>query len=102
RKERFQMLSRWIEDLESADPNLRTLALQELRQLGPEAREAVPALIAALEKAPGDSDLIRALVCTLEAIGPEARAAVPLLGSLDVRLPYGPNLAQFAILRIGG
>jgi hypothetical protein len=99
------MLSRWIEDLETADLNVRNLALQELQQLGPEAREAVPALIAALEKAPqGDSYRRAGLVRTLGVIGPGARAAVPLLVSLvDPSGAIGETGAApaFALLRIG-
>jgi HEAT repeat protein len=39
------MLSQWIADLKSADRNVRLHALQELGQLGPAAREAVPHLV---------------------------------------------------------
>lgn len=110
RKVRSQMLSRWIEDLVSADPNVRSLAAlrakQELSQLGPDARESVPALIAALEQAPqGDSYLRAALANALGAIGPDARAAIPLLVSLvDPSGAIGETGAApaFALLRIGG
>jgi len=44
--------------LESADPNVRLVALQELEQLGPAAQAAVPALIAALKKAQEEWDLL--------------------------------------------
>ena len=100
------MLSRWIEDLESADQKVRLRALQELSQLGPAARETVPTLIAALEKAKGDGTcpLRDALVDTLGAIGPDARAAVPRLVSLvDPNGAFMWDVAPaFAILRIGG
>jgi len=100
------MLSRWIADLESADPNVRSLALQELRQLGPAAREAVPALLAALRKTLGDPEqdgLRGALVGILETIGPDARTEVPLL--VPLLRPdggWGLDSAACAILRIGG
>jgi HEAT repeat protein len=100
------MLSRWIEDLESADPNVRSLALRELQQLGPAAREeAVPALIAALQQAQGEPgqrpwQLLYGVVRALEAIGPDARPAVPLLVSLVAQDWLGESAAR-AILRIG-
>lgn len=52
------MLKRWIADLESTDRKVRRLALQELEKLGPVAREAVPALTAALQKAQDDWNLL--------------------------------------------
>jgi len=100
------MLSRWIADLESADPNVRSLALQGLQQLGPAAREGVPALIAVLQKAKGDPEqeqLLNDVIWTLKEIGPDARAAVPLLVSL---MPPAGERSRYwlpeAILRIGG
>jgi HEAT repeat protein len=100
------VLRRWTEDLESRDPAVRSQALQELQKLGPEAREAVPALIAALEKVREDRDLCRPLVETLGAIGPDARAAVPLLLSLmgpsGASVLDGLGAPASAILLIGG
>src|SRR5689334_13680298 len=96
------MLNQWIEDLQSADGEARPRALEGLRQLGPAARAAVPALMTALEKAGDDRHLACAIAQTLGAIGPDARAAVPLLTS---RLqPEGTRDAcfAFAILNIGG
>src|SRR4051812_43081309 len=73
------MMNQWIEALQSADAGARSQALQELRALGPAARTAVPALIAALEKAGDDHKLASAIADALGAIGPDARAAAPLL-----------------------
>jgi len=115
------MLSKWIADLESADRNVRTLALKELEQLGPAAKEAVPALIAALQKAqdewnllPGDPAVKKArgdwsifadFARTLAAIGPDAKAAVPLLVPLidpNGAFMWDGAAPAFAVLRIGG
>jgi hypothetical protein len=99
------MLSRWIADLESADHNVQLQALRELEQLGPAAREAVPALIAALKKPQAHWQMTPALAGTLAAIGPDARAAVPLLVPLvdpSGALMWDGAAPAFAILRIGG
>jgi hypothetical protein len=99
------MIPRWIENLESADPGVRSLALQKLQELGPQAREAVPALIAALEEVRDDANLRSGLVATLGAIGPDARAAVPLLVSLMdpwSAYLYDLGVPEVAILHIGG
>ncbi len=108
------MVTHWIADLESADPNVRSVALQKLKELGPEARAAVPALIAALEKATDDHQPVVAIADALGAIGPDARAAVPLL--VPLVNPDGGHVGgrggdvvgnrtyavSRAILRIGG
>src|SRR5258708_5201500 len=99
------MMNRWIEGLQSADADIRSRALRELQQLGPEARTAVPALIAALEKARDDRNLAGAIADTLGAIGQDARAGVPLLVPLvnpDGGLFEAPDPIPLAILRIGG
>jgi HEAT repeat protein len=99
------MLSRWIADLESADRNVRLHALQVLEHLGPAARMAVPALVAAWKKAAGRGEILPGLVRTLAAIGPDARAAVPLLVPLvdpSGAYMWGGAAPAFAILQIGG
>ena len=59
--------------------NVRQNAFQYLQQLKPEeAKEAVPALIAALKKPESQSDAID----QLKRIGPPAREAVPALNEL--------------------
>jgi HEAT repeat protein len=95
------MLKQWIDDLQSADAAVRNRAVRELQQLGPEARTAVPALIAALRKTGGDIGLAGSIAYTLGAIGPDARAAVPLLLRRVKPDRGGDSSFPFAILRIG-
>jgi hypothetical protein len=94
------MLSQWIADLQSSDLNVRHLAQQELQKLGPADREAVPALIAALQQAqrePGQWlwPLLYG-VGALEAIGPDARRA-----AAGFPQDWMGESAARAILRIG-
>jgi HEAT repeats len=98
-------LSKWIEDLKSPDGNVRSQALQVMRKMGPAAREAVPALIAALKEDLSKESrvgLVGDLAATLAAVGPDARAAVPLLVSAMDRDVYRYDHLGFAVLTVGG
>jgi hypothetical protein len=70
-------LSAWIQDLKSPAPQTRNAAAYAISGMGPAAKAAVPALIAALDD-PAAS--VRYPVCVaLREIGPAAAAAVPKL-----------------------
>jgi HEAT repeat protein len=70
-------LSAWINDLKSPAPQTRNAAAYAISTIGPRAKAAVPALIAALDD-PASS--VRYPVCVaLREIGPAAAAAVPKL-----------------------
>jgi HEAT repeat protein len=68
----------WADVLtESRDARRRARAAEALGELGPGAKDAVPALIAALDD---DSPLVRIMAAdALGRVGPEAKAAVPRL-----------------------
>ncbi len=76
-KQGVGVVSQWLQDREF---RIRTEAYRFLQSLGPDAREAVPALIAVL-KAPRDG-FTHAAVDTLAKIGPAARDAAPELTKL--------------------
>lgn len=67
-------LATLIEDLKDGDSQVRHKAATALRALGPDARDAVPALAAALKDP--DRDARHEASCALGSIGP---AAVPAL-----------------------
>lgn len=81
-KQGVRAVSRLLQD---KDFNTRREAFSYLQSLGPDSKEAVPALIAVL-KAPIDG-FTRAAVVTLAKIGPDAKEAVPEL----TRLLRGDN-----------
>ncbi len=71
-----------IARLASGDVAARRNASYELSQLGPKAKEAIPALIKALEDS--DKQVWTNAIATVAAIGPDAKDAVPaLLAALD-------------------
>src|SRR3990172_1588173 len=65
-------LSEWVKDLQSTDYRERQEAALAIAELGPQAKAAVPALIAALS----DRILDRYIVTALQKIGPEAVPAL--------------------------
>ncbi|MEZ5325245.1 MAG: HEAT repeat domain-containing protein [Verrucomicrobiales bacterium] len=93
-----------IEELGSSDAQKRRNAAFELHQLGPEAVDALPALIQALDD---DQDQVFFhAVSAIAKIGPAAEPAIPALMSRlgPVRSRYGEQVnlrAAFALSRIG-
>jgi HEAT repeat protein len=74
---RGRPLSEWITDLKADAPSVRNAAAYEIASLGPSAKAAVPALIAALDDP--DPAVRFPVTVALGEIGPEATAAVPRL-----------------------
>ncbi|HVR34535.1 MAG TPA: HEAT repeat domain-containing protein [Methylomirabilota bacterium] len=71
-------------------PGVRIDAAQLLKNLGPEAKPAIPALIEALQDE--NADVLRFAAQALGSIGPEARAAVPgLIEVLEEDRPYADH-----------
>jgi HEAT repeat protein len=68
-------VQKYREALKSTDINIRREAARALGEIGPEAKEAVPELIEALN----DEDMDLIALCALGRIGPAARAAVPAM-----------------------
>jgi hypothetical protein len=68
------------------DPFVARAAATALGGIGPEAREAVPALLEALRGS--DPSLTATAAKALGAIGPDAREAVPILKSLAENPPH--------------
>lgn len=80
---------------------LQLYAVRILARIGPDAKESIPALVAALAKAP-EGDLRRELQFTLGIIGPPAKPAVDeLLKSVASDDETIRNSAVFALGRIG-
>jgi HEAT repeat protein len=79
----------------SADPRERARAAQALGELGPKAKDAVPALVSALDD---DAPSVRVdATVALGRIGPDARAAVPHL----VATMKWNRMAKEALIGIG-
>ncbi len=94
-----------IELLQGPDPEGRRKAIWVLRAIGPEAVEAVPALIAALEDSTPlyGASIPRCAMSALAAIGPAAGVAVvPLTRFLDSSDPRLRFDAAEALLKITG
>jgi HEAT repeat protein len=72
-----------IEALKDRDGDVRRWAMELLGEFGPEAREAVPALIQLL-KSPVDQEWAMGI---LGRIGPDARDAVPALTEVLLKHP---------------
>jgi HEAT repeat protein len=94
--------SSWEQQLRSSDPEFRREAARALGQMGPEAKEAVPSLMAALK----DEDRAVRIQAAhaLGEIGPEAKAAVPALRESMVTCKDGAALRHTlaALRRIDG
>jgi HEAT repeat protein len=88
-----------VEALKDSDPNVRATAGDTLRMLGVKAREAVPALLAALV-AEQDDGPIRAMVSALTAIGLDA-SMIPALSAALGRGPLSAYAAADALAGIG-
>ncbi len=69
--------AQWAKDLQSKDSIERQKAAVALAQLGPGAKDAVPALMKALEDP--EEDVRRRIPYALGKIGPAAKTAVPAL-----------------------
>ncbi len=67
----------WLEALKQPEPEARIEALQAIEKLGPQAEEAVPALVDTLGH--GEANVRAAAAEALGAIGPAAEPAIPAL-----------------------
>jgi hypothetical protein len=86
--------------LEDKDESVRTKAFSALREIGPAAAEAVPALIEALKDK--DKRVRRYAAEALGEIGPKAEKAVPvLINALKDKDEYVRSNAAFALGKIG-
>ena len=74
---RGRPLHEWIADLKAPAPATRNAAAYEIASLGPAAKPAVPALIAALDDP--EAAVRFPVTVALGEIGPDAAAAVPRL-----------------------
>jgi HEAT repeat protein len=92
----------WVEQLRSADPERRLAAARGLADLGPYARDAVPALTEALTAEENDPELRAAIANALGLIGPAAEPAlVALIESLRSPDAGLRDAALAAMRRIG-
>jgi HEAT repeat protein len=90
-------VSEWLARIEDKDPRVREKAAFSLRQLGPEATAAVPALAGRLT---GDADVAvrQEAAFALQRIGPAARPAIPaLVRALDDRDGHVRSWALLAL-----
>ncbi|MGK0189087.1 MAG: HEAT repeat protein [Verrucomicrobiales bacterium] len=97
-------VTQYVEDLQSEDARKRREAAFQLYELGPEAVDALPSLIEALDD--DQEQVFFYVVSALAKIGPEAELAIPALIDLlkPVRKRYGEQInlrAVFALSRIG-
>ena len=94
-------LSSWVTDLTALAPQTRNAAAYAISGMGPAAKAAVPALIAALND---PEPVVRFPVCiALGEIGPDAAEAVPALTTaLDDRSDDVAAMARKAIIKITG
>lgn len=70
-------VSEWVARLKDKDDKVRLKAAFSLRQLGPEAKAAVPALLGILKDK--NVDVRREAAFALQRIGPAAKTAIPAL-----------------------
>lgn len=97
-------VSQFVAELQSEDARKRREAAFQLHQLGPEAVEALPALIKALDD--DQAQVYFHAVSAIAKIGPAAEPAIPALIDYlrPVRQRYGEQVnlrAVFAISKIG-
>jgi HEAT repeat protein len=87
----------WIAKLEDRDPKVRSSAVQALRQMGPKARSAIPALVRAL----GDEQswLSESVASALGEMGPSA--VPPLIAALKDKNPKVRTNAALALAALG-
>jgi HEAT repeat protein len=92
-----------IEGLNSSNFEAWDQAIETIEATGPEAKDAVPALIKVLkDKDVGNTQTQGGAARALGKIGPEAKAAVPaLIAALDGKDYYVRNWAIFALGAIG-
>ncbi len=86
--------------LKDEEPNVRLAALKFVQYAGPEARDAVPALIEALKRQREMSVEVTEIAKTLAGIGPAAKEAVPALKAtmkLPVPKPQEPATAVLVL-----
>ncbi len=89
-----------IDELKDRDMVIRQRAVDALRQLGPEAKSAVPALTAALRDS--SCGVRRRAAEALGAVGAEARSSVPALTeALRDRIHTVRDAARAALEKIG-
>ena len=82
-------------------PSVRSAAAEALGRIGPDAKQAVPALIAALSDDEQEDALHSAAAEALGLIGPAAKAAVPILKKrLEHPDPYVRVCAALALWKI--
>lgn len=99
---RKEWVPRLINDLQDQDAAVRNAAAKALGQIGPSAKEAVPALTATFEDKNQDVHVRVTAADALAQIGPEAKEAVPALTAAftdkdedeDVRNSAGEVLRQ--------
>jgi len=75
-------LSAWIADLQAQSPETRHDAAYNIAWMGSAAAPAVPALIAALDRADEIPVVLYAIEVALREIGPAASAALPSLENM--------------------
>lgn len=94
-------LTSWVSDLKALAPYSRNAAAYAIGGMGPAAKAAVPALIAALDD---PEATVRFPVCiALREIGPAAKEAVPALTKvLDDRNDDVAAMARKALITITG
>ena len=94
-------LSSWIADLNADAPQTRNAAAYAISGMGPDAKAAVPALIAALDD---PAAAVRFPVCVaLREIGPAAHDAIPALEkTLDDQSDDVAFMAKKALQAIRG
>jgi HEAT repeat protein len=86
----------WARNLKDDDPNVRLEAAQQLADMGPDAREAVPVLNNALADA--DPRVRATAAYALGRIGPDAKDAIP--GLVDTMNDQNRAVRRAAILAL--
>lgn len=96
-------LKYWIGELKAQAPQSRNAAAYAISGMGPAAKSAVPALVAALTN-PGEVNTVRfPIMVALREIGPDAKEAVAALTPLiDDRNDEISAMARKAIKAITG
>jgi HEAT repeat protein len=98
-------LEKWTNDLKSANITVRQHALEVLGKLGPLAKDAEPALLAALKEAKSTENLrplIGGIATTLSAIGADPKPAIAALVPLLHQGGWGLDPNALIVLKVGG